>query len=76
MLWHKNKGSAGPKTVPGTPAKVDMVKSMNTLFASVYDGRIPSESEYKYWVSRIKDKPTPPAMIGAMYYHKVHRIGH
>ena len=76
MLWHKNKGSVGPKPSSQVPTTVDMVKSMNTLFSSVYDGRTPTASEYKYWISRIKDKPTPPAMIGAMNYHKVNGITH
>jgi hypothetical protein len=73
MLWHKNKGSASPAVVP---ARVDMVKEMNTMFASVYDGRMPTPSEYKYWISRIKDKPTPPAMVGAMHFHKLKGIAH
>ena len=76
MLWHKNKGSAGPKVVTQVPTKIDMVQNINTMFASVYDGRIPTLSEYNYWISRIKDKPTPPAMIGAMNYHKLNGIGH
>lgn len=76
MLWHKNKGSAGPKIVMIVPSKIDMVKNMNSMLASVYDGRNPTLSEYKYWISRIKNKPTPPAMIGAMNYHKVNGITH
>lgn len=78
MLWHKNKASFGPTPVATKPVitKIDIVKEMNTMFASVYGGRIPTPSEYKYWISRIKDKPTPPAMIGAMTFHKEHNIEH
>lgn len=78
MAWHKAKASFGPDTaLPKTALpKGDVVKEMNTLFASVYDGRIPTASEHKYWISRTKDKGTAPALIGAMTFHKEHNIQH
>lgn len=76
MLWHKNKGSVGPKLGAQVPTTIDMAKNLGSMFASVYDGRMPTASEYKYWIFRIKAKPTPPAMIGAMNYHKVNGITH
>lgn len=76
MLWHKHKASAASNAAAMVLANVDMVKSMNSMFASVYDGRTPAASEYKYWIARIKDKPTPPAMIGAMHFHKLNNIAH
>ncbi len=78
MLWHKNKASFGPDTTVAktTLSKVDVVKEMNTLFASAHGGRLPTASEYKYWISRTKDKKTAPAIIGAMTFHKEHNILH
>ena len=78
MAWHKNKNSSGPITITPTlpiPTKVDVVKDMNALFSSVYN-RLPSASESKYWLSRTKDKPTAPALIGAMNFHKEKGIQH
>ncbi len=78
MAWHKNRASFGPESITGktTTAKIDIAKEMNTLFASVYEGRMPTGSEYNYWISRIKDKGTAPAIIGAMTFHKEHNIQH
>lgn len=78
MAWHKHKNSAGPAVSVATlplPAKVDVVKGMNTLFASVYN-RLPSASESAYWLSRTKDKPNAPALIGALTFHREKNIGH
>ncbi|MEK7499548.1 MAG: hypothetical protein AAB649_03005 [Patescibacteria group bacterium] len=78
MAWHKNKNSSGPQIATPTlplPAKVDVIKDMNTLFASVYN-RLPSASESKYWLLRTKDKPTAPGLIGAMNFHKEKNIQH
>jgi len=72
MAWHKNKNSFGPQPISvklPLSAKVDVVKDMNTLFASVYN-RLPTAFESKYWLSRTKDKPTAPALIGAMTFQK------
>lgn len=78
MAWHKNKNSSGPAvsaTPLPLPAKVDVVKDMNSLFSSVYN-RPPTPSESKYWLSRTKDKPTAPALIGALTFHKENNIAH
>lgn len=78
MAWHKNKNSSGPVAASAAlplPAKVDVVKDMNTLFASVYN-RLPTASESKYWLSRTKDKPSAPALIGALTFHKEKNIAH
>ncbi len=78
MAWHKSKASFGPTTT--TPKAVilkkDITNDLNTLFASVYDGRAPTASEHAYWLSRLKDKPTAPAIVGAMAFHKEHDIKH
>lgn len=78
MAWHKNKNSSGPaSTSPALPlpAKVDVIQDMNTLFSSVYN-RLPTASESAYWLSRTKDKPNAPALIGALTFHKEKNIGH
>lgn len=78
MAWHKNKNSSGPAAtspVLPLPAKVDVVKDINTLFSSVYN-RLPTATESKYWLSRTKDKPTAPALIGALTHHKEKGIVH
>ncbi|HLC49679.1 MAG TPA: hypothetical protein VJI96_04835 [Candidatus Andersenbacteria bacterium] len=78
MAWHKNKNSSGPAVSAVSlplPAKVDVVKDMNSLFASVY-GRLPTASESKYWLSRTKDKSTAPAVVGALTFHKEKGILH
>lgn len=73
MSWHKSKGSFGPKPQP--VSKADLIKDMNDMFRSVY-GRDHTASENRYWISRLKDKPTAPALIGAMTYHRDHAIHH
>lgn len=73
MAWHKEHGSFGPKPAPVTTE--DLIRDMNTMFASVY-GRDHTVSENTYWISRLKDKPTAPALIGAMTYHRDHHIQH
>jgi len=79
MAWHKDYASAGPvpsaSITPTRLSKEDLVKNMNTMFASVY-GRDHTVSENKYWISRLKDKPTAPALIGAMTHHRDHAIQH
>jgi hypothetical protein len=73
MAWHKEHGSFGPKPEP--VKKEDLIKDMNMMFRSVY-GRDHTVSENKYWISRLKDKPTAPALIGAMTHHRDHTIQH
>lgn len=75
MEWHKANGSYGP-TIAATASTVSLTKNINALFRTVYDGRNPTPSENLYWLSRVKDKPSEPAMIGAMTYHKAHGIQH
>ncbi|MEX0649770.1 MAG: hypothetical protein WD200_02130 [Candidatus Andersenbacteria bacterium] len=74
MAWHRMNGSFGPPKAES--AKADLVANMNAMFRSVYDGRDPLLSEHQYWISRIQDKPSEPALIGAMTYHKHHGIQH
>jgi hypothetical protein len=66
MAWHKLTGSTGP-------AKSTTVVA--NYFRSVY-GRNPNISENEYWVIRLKDKPTEPAMKDAMLFHKLNNIKH
>lgn len=44
-------------------------KDIPALFKSVY-GRVPTEAEKKYWIGRMKDKPTTDALKGAMAFQK------
>lgn len=80
MRWHKQKGSAGPassQNVSGinqTSGKVNRLQ-INSLFRTVYN-RNPSISENSYWLSRINDKPSVAAMLGAMKFHWAARISH
>jgi hypothetical protein len=76
MAWHKNKASSGPERTMSKTVVKKIDKEINTLFASVHEGRMPTPSEYKYWVSRIKDKGTAPAMVGAITFHKEKNIQH
>jgi len=50
-------------------------KKINTLFRSVYDHN-PTPSENRYWLSRIKDKPTEQALKDAMQFHVSNGIKH
>lgn len=74
MAWHQVNGSFGPpKAASVVP---DLVKRINAIFRSAYDGRNPTVSENHYWLTRIKDKPTEEAMRGAMLFHKFNGIEH
>ena len=81
MDWHRANGSFGPAgssfDVPSVP-DVTVVSSSDiaTLFSSVHEGRLPTVTERAYWVARILDKPTRPALVGAMNWHKTHGISH
>lgn len=66
MAWHKTKGSFGP----AAPTSI-----VAGFFRAVY-GRDPSLTENAYWVTRIKDKPTEPAMKDTMLFHKANNIRH
>lgn len=79
MRWHKGVGSFGPSVAPagamdGKPSV--LIPKINTLFRSVYDGRNPTGSENRYWLSRIGDKPTEQVLLDAMTYHRVNDIQH
>ena len=79
MRWYKQKGSTGPaisKNILGiqTSGKVHP-SQINSLFRSVYN-RNPSINENSYWLSRINDKPSVAAMLGAMKFHLAARISH
>ncbi len=73
MAWHKSVGSFGPVVVVDSAS---MVKNINAMFRSVYDGRDPVVTENQYWISRIIDKPTEQAMKDAMLFHKGNNIQH
>jgi len=77
MRWHKAHGSAWPRTagVSHTEGSKAHHSQINALFRLAY-GRNPSMSENKYWLSRLSDKPTTAALLGAMQYHKLKNILH
>ena len=75
MDWHHANGSFGPK-VPEVVASGVNISRINALFRAAYEGRNPSVSENMYWISRIGDKGTEEAMVGAMLYHRVRGITH
>lgn len=75
MRWHKAKGSFGPPVVVPAQPKVT-TPQINALFRAVYDGRNPTITENRYWVARLKDKPTVSALQGAMTWHRAHNIIH
>lgn len=66
MAWHKLKGSTGPT------ASSTIVAG---FFRSVY-GRDPSLSENRYWVTRLKDKSSEPAIKDTMLFHKLNKVEH
>ena len=74
MRWHKSTGSFGPPPVIAAPASI--VAKINWLFRAAYDGRDPTGSENRYWLTRIDDKPTEQVMHGAMIWHRQNNIGH
>jgi hypothetical protein len=75
MAWHKEHGSFGPK-VSAAITRARLINDVNSIFGSVYDGRLPTPSESKYWISRTADKTTTDALRGAMAFHKAHGIPH
>ncbi len=75
MAWHREHNSFGPKVTVAT-TKARLIKSVNDIFGSVYDGRLPTPSESTYWISRVQDKSTEDALRGAMAFHKAHTIQH
>jgi hypothetical protein len=80
MRWHKQKGSAGPaisQNVVGINQSSGKVHPLQikSLFRTVYN-RNPSISENSYWLSRINDKPSVVAMLGAMKFHWAARVSH
>jgi len=74
MRWHKATGSFGP--APIAVAADSIVSKINALFRAAYDERDPTESENRYWLSRISDKPTALAMQDAMAWHRQNNIAH
>lgn len=83
MGYQKSFGRTMPPTtvaskengkVAGATA-VNLVGKINAIFRSVY-GRNPTPSENRYWLSRIKDKPTEQALKDAMLFHKMAGIRH
>jgi hypothetical protein len=75
MAWHKTQGSFGPAPIAGRELGT-LVSRINALFRSVHDGRNPTVSENRYWASRISDKPSEAALVGAMTWHKLNNIHH
>lgn len=75
MTWHKGEGSYGPK-VTAVAARARLIPEVNRIFASVYDGRLPTSSESRYWISRTGDKVTEEALRAAMAFHKAKNIQH
>ena len=75
MAWHKTKGSFGPKVTAAT-ARARLIQDVNSIFASVYDGRVPTPMESRYWISRTADKTTADSLRGAIGFHKANGIAH
>lgn len=75
MTWHKGEGSFGPKVTAAT-AKARLIPEVNRIFSSVYDGRLPTPAESKYWISRTSDKTTEETLRSAMAFHKAKNIQH
>lgn len=73
MAWHQVNGSFGP---PKAAAQPSIVKNINAIFRSVYDGRSPTVAENHYWLTRIKDKTTEAALKDVMLFHKTNGIQH
>ena len=77
MRYYKTIGSFGPSVAKAMGDKSAMLVSrVNALFRAAYDGRNPTGSENRYWISRIGDKPTEQAMQGAIAWHKQNNITH
>jgi hypothetical protein len=76
MAWHKANESLGPRVVPAAAAPPALIKRINAIFRSVHEGRNPTASEHAYWLSRVSDKPTEQALLGAMVFHKAQNIQH
>jgi hypothetical protein len=72
MRWHKSIGSFGPTRNDS----LGLIPKINSLFRQAYAGRNPTVSENKYWLSRINDKPTEQALLGAMLFHQLNNIEH
>ncbi len=75
MAWHHANGSFGPKVAVVASSGVN-ISRINALFRAAYEGRNPTVSENAYWISRIGDKGTEEAMVGAMKYHRLNSIQH
>ncbi len=48
----------------------DLTSKINSLFRLVY-GQDPTAEQHSYWITRLKDKTTVPALFGAMQWQKM-----
>lgn len=72
MRWHRENGNFGPPSLVISENRTTLTQRINAIFRSVY-GREPSVAENKYWLGRIKDKPTEETLRGAMGWHKARK---
>lgn len=78
MQWHRSQGQSMPGQTLGAVAgasTLNLVPLINSIFRSVYHHE-PTVSENQYWLTRIPDKSTEPAMAGAMRWHLLNGITH
>lgn len=68
----------GTSSIPGFVSSLEKMRheKINALFRYVSNGRNPTPSENKYWLTRLVDKPLVGDMLGAMQWHQIHGIKH
>ncbi len=68
--YNSLKSSSGSVAGASTGGKIT-AKDINRLYrlSGIKEGANPTPEENVYWISRIKDKPTESAMLGAMRWH-------
>ena len=87
MMWQKARGRnpvfrsclqqqqagrvAGASTQSGNITHHDI----NRLFRQTHSGVNPTVAQNRYWLGRLKDKPTQAAMLGAMQWHFFNNTG-
>jgi hypothetical protein len=75
MIAAKRQGTTLPTgAVLGATTGV-AVETITNLFETVYN-RMPTDSEWSYWVARAADKADYPSFFGAVQYHSMNRLNH
>jgi len=75
----KTGSVAGASTIiPGFVSSLAKMhhSKINALFRYANDGKNPTVSENRYWISRLEDKPLVGDMLGAMQWHQAQGIQH